>query len=90
MAVRARGRRDAGSLHTSPDPAQIGPLLREAGFLGSEDDPVSCRATFDASGKPKRVSARYADGWSCAMRLHRDGSFSLVQSFSIRVPRVKP
>lgn len=80
MVVARRARRRSG-FTTSPDVAKIGPLLREAGFVGSEADPVACIATFDDGGNPRCVSARYEDGWSCRMRLRRDGSYSLTQSF---------
>ncbi len=84
MARPPRTRRPAGRLTSRPDPATIGPLLREAGFVGSEADPVECRASFDADGTPRRVFARYPDGWTCTMVLSR-GSYSLTQSISVRV-----
>lgn len=70
---------------TQPDPAIIGPLLRDAGFRGSDADPTSCRASFDADGRPRRLHARYAEGWTCTMHLSADGSYSLSQSIRTRV-----
>jgi hypothetical protein len=60
-------------------------MLRELGFVGTESDPTSVRASFDADGRPRRVHAHYADGWSCTLQLSIDGSFSLSQSVRMRV-----
>lgn len=84
MARARRTRRASNRLTTRPDPATIGPLLREAGFVGSTADPVECRASFDQDGTPRRVFARYPDGWTCTMVLSR-GAYSLTQSISMRV-----
>lgn len=78
-------RRKRGWRTTAPDPVTIGPLLRQAGFVGSDADPVSVSASFDADDRPRRVHARYADGWTCTMHLARDGAFSLTQSIRMRV-----
>jgi len=80
-----RPRRKAGWRQTAPDPATIGPLLRKAGFVGSEVDPISVRASFDDEGRPRRVHARYPEGWTCVMHLAIDGSYSLSQSIRMRV-----
>jgi hypothetical protein len=79
----ARRRKPAWRTIT-PDPAKVGPLLREAGFLGSEGDPVECRASFDGSDRPRRIHARYADGWRCTMTFRADGSYSLSQAITLR------
>lgn len=76
-------RRSAPTFTTSPAPAVIGALLRDAGFLGCQADPITCRATFDAEGKPRRVKARYPGGWNCRLTLHRDGTYSLTQSLTV-------
>jgi hypothetical protein len=78
-------RRKSGWRQTQPDPATVGPLLRKAGFIGSESDPISVRASFDDEGRPRRVHARYAEGWTCCMHLALDGSYSLSQSVRMRV-----
>lgn len=82
-AGKRRGTRRCSTIKTAPDPAKIGPLLREAGFAGSERDPISCVATFDPAGNPLRVSARYEDGWRCEMRLRKNRTYSLTQSLTI-------
>jgi hypothetical protein len=76
---------------TMPDPAVIGPLLREAGFVGSEADPVECSASFDGSNNPILIVARYADGWVCKMSFGK-GGVSLTQSITMTTRKrvVKP
>jgi len=78
------GRRTRGWRTVGQDPAKVGPLLREAGFRGSEADPVDVRASYDADGRPRRIHARYADGWSCVMHLAADRSYSLSQTYRTR------
>jgi hypothetical protein len=85
----ARSLRRRGWRTTSPDPAGIGPMLRHAGFVGPDSDPTSVRVSFDADGRPRRVHARYADGWTCTMHLCADGSYSLSQSLRVRVSGAK-
>lgn len=88
---RKASRRQSRSIRTVEDPAKIGPLLRQAGFVGVESDPVTCSARFDHTGRPVSVRATYADGWSCTMRLHKDGSYSLSYSVSLTVrSKAKP
>lgn len=79
-----RARRPLGWRQTRPDPAKVGPLLRQAGFRASEDDPIYVRASFDGGENPRRIHARYANGWTCLMHLSIDGSFSLSQSFRVQ------
>lgn len=81
----ARARRRSGWRMTSPDPAKIGPILREAGFIGSEADPIAVRASFDDAGRPRRIHAQYADGWTCVMHMSLDGSHSLSQCLRMHV-----
>ncbi len=81
----ARSPRRAGWRSKQEAPAVIGPMLRQAGFIGSDSDPTSVRASYDADGRPRRVHARYADGWTCTMHLSLDGGFSLTQSIRMRV-----
>ncbi len=80
-----RNARRSGCRTTRPDPAKVGPLLRQAGFRGSDDDPVRVRATYDDQGRPRRVHAHFADGWSCVLYLASDGAYTLRQSLRIRV-----
>lgn len=80
-----QSRRRSGWRATQPDPADVAPLLREAGFIGSKADPISCQASFDVAGRPRRVHARYADGWSCTLHLAADGSHTLSQCLRIRI-----
>lgn len=81
----ARARCKAGWRTTSPDPATIAPTLREFGFVGSKADPVEVRASFDDHGRPRRIHARYADGWTCTVHLSLDKTYSLSQCHRMRV-----
>lgn len=81
----ARPRRKSGWRTTQPDPAVIGPMLRQAGFVGSEADPIAVRASFDDEERPRRIHARYADGWTCVMHLSLDRSYTLSQCLRMRV-----
>lgn len=87
MARDKRRKPRTTTIKTKPDPAKVGPLLREAGFVGADGDPVSCVATFDAAGNPLRVSARYENGWRCEMRLRKDRTYSLTQSLTLSFER---
>lgn len=78
-------RRKSGWRQTSPDPSVIGPRLREFGFIGSNADPISVRASFDIEGRPRRVHARYPDGWTCTLNLSTDRSYTISQSLRTRV-----
>lgn len=73
-----------------PDLAPVGALLREAGFVGCADDPLSCRATYAGDGSVRSVKARYAGGWCCRLTMHRGGSYSLTQSVSVTVRQRSP
>ncbi len=86
MAAARPRRRATGRLHSMPDPAKFGPLLREAGFIGTKEDPIECRAWFDPDGTPRRVFARYPGGWTCTVTLRADGTVSsFTQGVSLRV-----
>jgi len=65
----------------SPDPAKVGPLLRECGFLAVETDPIEVSAHFDAADRPRRVHAKYEGGWRATLVLRADGSYSLSHTF---------
>lgn len=79
-----RTRRKRGWRVIQPDPAKIGPLLRDAGFVGSDADPIRVSASFDQDERPRRIHAYYDSGWSCVMHLSADGSYSLSQSIRMR------
>lgn len=81
--MRKRGK--GGWRHTTPDPATIGPMLRKAGFVASDVDPVRVSASFDHDGRPRRIHARYPDGWTCLLNLSLDGSYTLSQSLRMRI-----
>ncbi|WP_066517686.1 hypothetical protein [Sphingobium cloacae] len=66
-------------------PARALPLLREAGVLVPEGEPEIVYGYLDRSGAPRRVIARYADGWRADLRIRVDGSFSLTQSLRLKV-----
>ncbi|QPT09863.1 hypothetical protein [Sphingomonas paucimobilis] len=68
-----------------PDPAQIGPILRELGFVGAAADPCRVSASHDDTGRWRRIHAHYPDGWSCVVNLRADGSYSMSQSLRMQV-----
>ncbi|QPT09702.1 hypothetical protein [Sphingomonas paucimobilis] len=68
-----------------PDPAQIGPILRELGFVGPEGDPCRVTASHDDTGRWRRIHAHYPDGWTCVVNLRADGSYSMSQSLRLQV-----
>lgn len=70
---------------THPDPAVIGPLLRDYGFIGCETDPVRLSASWDDAGRPRRIHAHYAGGWSCTMNMAADGTYTLSQALRVRI-----
>lgn len=90
MRAKRRGARRLTAIRTKPDPAAIGPMLRELGFAGADGDPISCCASFDAAGNPLRISAYYEGGWRCELRLRKNRSYSLTQSITMRVVSAKP
>ncbi len=70
---------------TQPDPAAVGPMLREFGFIGCEVDPIRIRASWDDEGRPRRIHAHYAGGWTCTMNMAADGSYTMSQALRLRI-----
>lgn len=66
-------------------PARAIPLLKEAGVVIPDGEPEIVYGYFDRQGGPRRIIARYPDGWRADLRIRVDGSFSLTQSIKIRV-----
>lgn len=66
-------------------PADAMPLLREAGVISQEQDAETVMAWLSPSGQPRRIIARFPDGWRADLRIHVDGSFSMTQSLKIKV-----
>ena len=90
MASRARPmkpkqRKRRGLRKVQLVPARAIPLLREAGVVLPDGEPEIVYGYLDQSGAPRRVIARYPDGWRADLRIRIDGSFSLTQSLKIRV-----
>ncbi len=80
MRQKATKSRRGGWRQTNPEPAKIGPLLRECGFLGDDADPLEVTAHFDRQNRPRRIHATYPNGWKATLNLRVDGSFALSQS----------
>lgn len=85
-ADRRRRRQPAGStVVIKPDLAAVGALLRQAGFVGCGDDPVSARGRCNPDGSLRTIKARYPGGWCCRLTRHVNGTYSVTQSISITV-----
>lgn len=84
-ARRCRRRPAAGISTTMTEVGPIGAMLREMGFVGTDADPVSVRASFAPDGRPRSVKARYPGGWCCRLTLHKAGTYSMTQSISMTV-----
>lgn len=65
-------------------------VLDEAGVRASAGEPATAFGYADSAGRPRRIVARYADGWRADLRFHVDGTFSLTQSQRLRAIAVKP
>ncbi|RHW17211.1 hypothetical protein D1610_11725 [Sphingomonas gilva] len=76
--MRPKARRTTGyrtvQMH---DLAAAGRLFREAGFVASEDDPISAVAGFNPAGRPVRVEAMWDGGWRATLWLRKDGGHTL-------------
>lgn len=66
-------------------PANAMPLLLEAGVISRDKDADTVMAWLTASGEPRRIIARFPDGWRADLRIHVDGSFSMTQSFKLKI-----
>ncbi|MDT7533745.1 hypothetical protein OVY48_09945 [Sphingobium sp. SA2] len=71
-------------------PANAMALLSQAGVRASAGEPHSVVGYYDPAGEPRRVVARYADGWRADLRFHVDGTYSLTQSLRMRAVAVTP
>lgn len=60
-----------------------GKLLREMGYVMSQNDPVEAVAWLDRGGSLRRVEGRYADGGDASLRMDGRGRAVLNQSLSI-------
>lgn len=72
MATRARWRKHALDL------AKAGEMLRDYA-IGCAGDPLEAFVFRDASGRHRRINARYAGGWSLRINFRKDGSVSTYQ-----------
>jgi len=72
------------------DIARAKTVLEEAGVRASTGDPETAFGYRDGAGRPRRIVARYPDGWRADLRFHVDGTFSLTQSLRLRAIAVKP
>lgn len=59
------------------DLAKAGALLREAGFVGSEADPVSATGLY-RDGRIWRVDAAWDGGWRATCYIRKDGTVTLT------------
>jgi hypothetical protein len=66
-------------------PANAMPLLREAGVISRDHDADTVMAWLSPSGEPRRIIARFPDGWRADIRIRVDGSFTMTQSLKLRV-----
>lgn len=66
-------------------PANAMPLLREAGVISQEHDADTVMAWLSPSGEPRRIIARFPDGWRADIRIHIDGSFTMTQSLKLQM-----
>jgi hypothetical protein len=66
-------------------PANAMPLLLEAGVISRDQDAETVMAWLTASGQPRRIIARFPDGWRADIRIRVDGSFTMTQSLKLRV-----
>lgn len=65
-------------------PANAMPLLREAGVISQDQDADTVMAWLSPSGEPRRIVARFPDGWRADLRIYVDGSFSMTQSLKLK------
>jgi len=65
-------------------PANAMPLLREAGVISQDRDADTVMAWLSPSGEPRRIVARFPDGWRADIRIRVDGSFSMTQSLKLK------
>ena len=62
----------------------VATLLREAGPVFGEGDPIKAHAFFDPANRPRRVHATFANGWRATLVLHVDGTGSLSQALKLK------
>lgn len=67
------------------DPARVAPLLREAGFIACDGDPIQVTAWYDRESRPRRVDAKYPGGIRATFHIGITGGGSLTQSIQIKV-----
>lgn len=65
------------------DLAGVDALLREAGPIMSEGNPVAAHGHYDAKGRPRRVHATYANGVRVTLVMRVDGIYSLSQAIKL-------
>jgi hypothetical protein len=72
------------------DAAKAQAVLAEAGVRQSSGVPVAAFGYMDDQKRPRRIVARYADGWRADLRFHIDGTYSLTQSLRLRSVAIQP
>lgn len=72
--------RTGGWTRIDIDLARTGALMREAGFVGCDLDPIEGHAHRDRAGRVRRIHATWKAGWRATLVLRLDGSFSLSQA----------
>lgn len=69
-----------------PDVQLLGPVLAEMFTIVEGQDVDDCDAWVDRNGKPRRLRARYANGWTVEVRLSGDGRVTSSQaSYTVRM-----
>lgn len=87
--MRARAPRSRGNsawrkiTFTSDDLSKVGELLRETSVIAGEGDPISAHGHYDTQGRPRRIHARYANGWRATLVMRLDGTYSISQAIKL-------
>lgn len=63
-------------LKVAADPAKIAGELRELMPVGDDSDPEEVFAYFDCDKKVRRLTAKYASGWTIRINVDKNGSIT--------------
>lgn len=79
----SRLRGNAGWRRRDIELAKAGSLMREAGFVGCDSDPIVAYAHYDRQGRPRRAHAQYENGWRATLCIRINGDCSLSQAIRL-------
>lgn len=80
MTKKIAGQR-RGRLYRMPlELPQAGAMLREAGFVSCDEDPIAAHMLCTRGGRGRRVHAQYSNGWRATLKCCADGSQALSQA----------